>query len=146
MSMFFFFFSFQKSHYNQSWIETSENETGLLYSLRMKTDWIILNFLEMTRMCSILQKGNFVRRLVFLITFLYITVTALFFCSSQTVRNNNNNNNIRDREVLLGKFLLEEKSSNFSFETFQKYVAASLPTDEFKIKLEPGLNYFFISL
>jgi hypothetical protein len=83
---------------------------------------------------------------VLLLTFLYLTVTALFFCTSHTSRisSNINNNNIRDREVLLGKFLLDEKSSNFSFETFQKNVAASLPVDEFKIKLDPGWKWFFI--
>lgn len=98
------------------------------------------------RLCSVLPKGNFIRRFVLLLTFLYLTVTALFFCTSHTSRisSNINNNNIRDREVLLGKFLLDEKSSNFSFETFQKNVAASLPVDEFKIKLDPGWKWFFI--
>ena len=61
----------------------------------------------------------------------------LSFCSRNTSGGGNDLD--RDREALLGKFLLEEKSSNFSFESFKSRVVASLAKDDFKVKLDPDV-------
>jgi hypothetical protein len=69
-----------------------------------------------------MPNGMAIKMTILWLTVLYLLTMALFYYNTHIVSNGNGLNNDNDREVLLGKFLLEEKSSNFSFETFQSQV------------------------
>ena len=76
----------------------------------------------MRRFLFLMPKGIAIKITILWLTVLYLLTMALFYYNTHLVYNGNVVNIDNDREVLLGKFLLDEKSSNFSFETFQSQV------------------------
>jgi hypothetical protein len=65
----------------------------------------------------LLPKGSYLKLLVLCLVIIQLMCISLFSYNSGIIQYSSN-----DREVLLGRFLMSEKSTNFSFEAFKSEV------------------------